>query len=77
MCSSAPASLPTTPTVSVIIPVYNGADTIAACLDSLLQQTYPAEAYDIIIAENGSTDDTSAIVQGHPVGAVREQLVRK
>jgi glycosyltransferase involved in cell wall biosynthesis len=52
-----------TPSVSIIIPVYNGADTIAACLESLLNQTYPADAYEVIVVENGSTDDTTTIVE--------------
>ncbi|MBI3243379.1 MAG: glycosyltransferase [Chloroflexi bacterium] len=55
------------PSVSVIIPVYNGAETIAACLESLLQQEYPAGAYDVIVVENGSTDNTSRIVEKYPV----------
>ena len=55
------------PTVSIIIGVYNGADTIAACLESLLSQNYPADAYDIIVVENGSTDSTTEIVERYPV----------
>jgi glycosyltransferase involved in cell wall biosynthesis len=56
-----------TPSVSVIIPVYNGAHTIAACLESMLNQTYPSDAYEVIVVENGSTDNTSAIAQRYPV----------
>ena len=56
-----------TPTVSVIVPVYNGAATIATCLESLLEQTYPSHATDVIVVENGSTDDTTGIVQRYPV----------
>lgn len=55
------------PRISVIIPVYNGARTIASCLESVLGQTYPADAYDVIVVENGSTDNTSAIVKQYPV----------
>lgn len=55
------------PTVSVVVPVYNGADTIAACLKSLLNQDYPAEAYEIIVVENGSTDATTQVVEKYPV----------
>ena len=55
------------PSVGVIVPVYNGADTIATCLESLLNQTYPASAYEIIVVENGSTDDTTQIVERYPV----------
>lgn len=58
---------PSTPSVSVIIPVYNGAHTIAACLKSVLNQAYPSDAYEIVVVENGSTDNTSAIVQRYPV----------
>jgi glycosyltransferase involved in cell wall biosynthesis len=56
-----------TPTVSIIIGVYNGADTIAVCLESLLSQDYPTDAYDIIVVENGSTDNTTEIVERYPV----------
>jgi len=55
------------PKVSVVVPVYNGADTIALCIESLLQQDYPSDAYDIIIVENGSIDNTTSIVQKYPV----------
>ena len=53
--------------VSIIVPVYNGARTIASCLDSLLAQDYPREFYEIIVVENGSTDETTNIVEKFPV----------
>jgi len=46
------------PFVSVIIPVYNGAGVISACLDSLEELDYPKESFEIIIVDNGSTDQT-------------------
>lgn len=55
------------PSVSIIVPVYNGARTIEACLESLLQQNYPSEAYEITIIENGSTDNTTELVKKYPV----------
>jgi len=55
------------PSVSVVIGVYNGADTIGACLESLLNQSYPADAFEIIVVENGSTDNTTQIVEQYPV----------
>jgi glycosyltransferase involved in cell wall biosynthesis len=55
------------PTISVIVPVYNGARTIESCLESLLRQDYPADRYEIIVVDNGSSDDTAAIVSRYPV----------
>ncbi len=55
------------PTVSVIIPVYNGERTLAICLESLLNQNYPRDSYEIIVVENGSTDRTAAIAQSYQV----------
>lgn len=59
--------LPTFPTVTVVVPVYNGAMTIANCLESLLVQTYPQDRYEIIVVENGSTDETTRTVEKYPV----------
>jgi glycosyltransferase involved in cell wall biosynthesis len=56
-----------THSVSVVVPVYNGAETISACLESLLTQDYPAEAYEIIVVENGSNDNTTQVVEKYPV----------
>ena len=49
------------PEVSVIIPVYNEAKYIGLCLTSLTKQTHPA--YEVIVVDDGSTDDTVTIVQ--------------
>lgn len=45
--------------ISIIIPVYNSEDTIERCLNSLLKQTY--EKIEIIIVNDGSTDDSEKI----------------
>ena len=48
-----------TPFVSVIVCSYNGGKTLAQCLDSLGKIDYPA--YEVILVDDGSTDDTAAI----------------
>jgi glycosyltransferase involved in cell wall biosynthesis len=50
------------PFVSVIIPAYNAADTIAACVDSILAQNYPVNSYEIIVVNDASTDNTKALL---------------
>lgn len=49
------------PLISVIIPVYNLASYLAKCLDSVLSQTY--SELEIIPVDDGSTDDSAAILQ--------------
>lgn len=58
-----PAPLPDLtggPLVTVIVPVRNEAAGIGALLSDLARQTYPH--YEVIIADDASTDDTRAIV---------------
>ena len=45
--------------VSVIVPIYNSAKYLNRCIDSLLKQEY--EAYEIILVDNGSTDNSYEI----------------
>ncbi|HNQ08334.1 MAG TPA: glycosyltransferase family A protein [Tetrasphaera sp.] len=47
--------------VTVVVPTRNNARTIAACLDSVRAQTYPA--IELIVVDNHSTDGTPDIAQ--------------
>ncbi|RJQ16228.1 MAG: glycosyltransferase [Nitrospiraceae bacterium] len=47
---------------SIIIPVYNGEATIENCILSLLNQSMPADTYEIIVVDDGSTDSTGDVV---------------
>ncbi len=51
------------PQVSIIVAARNEADHIGACLDDLAVQTYPAEACEVIVVDDGSTDSTARIVR--------------
>ncbi|HET9079338.1 MAG TPA: glycosyltransferase family 2 protein [Trebonia sp.] len=57
---------------SVIIPAYNEAGFIGACLDSLLLQDF-TDPYEIIVVDNNSTDDTALIAESRGVIVVREE----
>lgn len=59
--------------VSVIIPVYNGEKYVAACLDSVLGQTY--KNLQIIIVNDGSVDGTEAILKKYAAMDDRIELI--
>jgi GT2 family glycosyltransferase len=52
------------PKVSVVVASYNGGPTLRACLESLRRLNYPD--YEVILVDDGSTDDTPAIAQAFP-----------
>lgn len=51
------------PLVSVIISIYNGEKYIAGCFDSLLTQSDFLEPVEIVIVNDGSTDNSDALVR--------------
>ncbi len=59
------------PVVSVVMPVYNTAGYVAQTIDALLAQTF--RDFELLILNDGSTDDTLAIVQAY---AKRDPRVR-
>ena len=50
-----------TPLFSIVIPVYNSAKTIRECLESIVTQSFPD--FEVIIVNDGSTDETTEIVK--------------
>lgn len=55
------------PKVSVIVPVWNGAATIGACLRSLLVQDYPSGRMEVLVVDNGSSDGSREICRSHGI----------
>lgn len=49
------------PAISVVIPTHNRAALLRASLESLVSQTLPAEQFEVIVVDDGSTDDTAAV----------------
>lgn len=49
------------PTVSVIIPVFNKAQFLVCCIESVLSQTY--KDFELILIDDGSTDESLSICQ--------------
>jgi len=54
--------------VSLYIPCYNAEKTISECLEGALAQIYPLE--EIIVIDDGSTDDTLLIAKQYPVRTI-------
>lgn len=48
--------------ISVVIPTLNRSDLLRLTLQSLTKQTLPASEFEVLVIDNGSTDDTKAVV---------------
>lgn len=66
---------PGVPRVSVGIPAYNSAATIAAALDGILNQTF--RDLEVIVGDNASTDKTVAIVEAIAARDSRVRVLRQ
>jgi glycosyltransferase involved in cell wall biosynthesis len=62
------------PAVSIGLPVYNGARYLGEAVDSLLAQTF--EDFELIISDNGSTDETEQICRGYAGDDPRVRYMR-
>jgi glycosyltransferase involved in cell wall biosynthesis len=50
------------PEISVLMTVFNAAETVAEAIQSILEQSFPQ--FEFIIVDDGSTDSTASIVSG-------------
>ena len=56
--------------ISIIIPTYNRARSVGITIESFLNQNYPKNKYEIIIADNNSSDDTKQVIENYTDNAM-------
>ena len=52
--------------ISVVVPFYNTGPLIEQCIQSLLNQEYPQNSYEIIFINNNSRDSSADIIRHYP-----------
>jgi len=62
--------------ISFVIPTLNSSKTLEACLVSIFQQNIHRSAYEVIIADAGSTDETRSIARRLGVDKIVENPLR-
>ncbi len=63
------------PTISVLLPIYNGEKYLVEAIDSILAQTFTD--FELIVIDDGSTDGTLAILQHYQTLDSRIRLVSR
>lgn len=61
--------------LSVIVPVYNAANTMERCIDSILKQSY--RDFELILVDDGSTDESGAICDSYNKKDKRCKVIHK
>lgn len=51
--------------LSVIVPIYNAATLLPRCLDSILAQELKEEEYEVLLINDGSTDQSLAVCEAY------------
>lgn len=68
-------SVKTSPTISVIVPVYNAEKYLHRCIDSVLAQTY--KDFELLLIDDGSTDSSGAICDEYADKNTRVRVFHK
>lgn len=63
--------------ISAIVPVRNGAATLAPLLQGLRAQTLSPERYEVIVVDNDSTDRTAEVARAHGARVVQEPVANR
>src|SRR5579859_1715230 len=62
------------PEISVIVPVRNGAGSLAPLLDSLARQTLARPRFEVVVVDNASTDATAEVAAARGARVVHEPV---
>lgn len=65
----------TAPRLTIGLPVYNGAELLAAAIDALLGQSY--SDFELVISDNASTDSTADICRDYEARDSRVRYIRQ
>lgn len=60
---------------SVVVPVYNSQEFVERCIDSVLSQEH--EALELILVDDGSTDDSFEICSSYSAADQRVRVIKK
>ncbi|MEZ0497974.1 glycosyltransferase family 2 protein [Sphingomonas sp. IW22] len=58
--------------VTVLVPVWNNPEQLERCIVALQEQDYPRDRFEIVIVDNGSTDDTAVRAQAMGVRVLHQ-----
>lgn len=56
------------PLISIVVCTYNRVNLLSGCLNSLTCQTLEPNSFEVIVIDNGSTDDTATVIEDFIIG---------
>ena len=57
--------------ISIIIPARNEEENIGYCLQSIIEQSYPAHLFEVLVVDDHSTDNTATIIKSYASNNVK------
>jgi glycosyltransferase involved in cell wall biosynthesis len=54
------------PFTTIIVCTFNGGARISDCMDSLVRQDYDKDSYEVLVVNDGSTDNTPEVIARYP-----------